>query len=80
MQEPNLKHFSAKEREEVVLQVMALFDEGKDAEADALYRTLPLPAEDLQVLKEHMGLEALIEKNVNLSTAVEKYGQSCLNS
>ena len=80
MQEPNLKYFSEEEREAVVQQVMALFDEGKDDEADTLYRTLPLPAEDLQALKEHMGLEALIEKGVNLSTAVEKYGEKWLAS
>lgn len=80
MQEPNLKHFSEEERKLVVQQVMALIDEGKDDEADALHRTLPLPAEYLQTLKEHMGLEALIEKGVNLSTAVEKYGENWLAS
>ena len=80
MQEPNLKHFSEEERKLVVQQVMALIDEGKDDEADALHRTLPLPAEYLQTLKEYMGLEALIEKGVNLSTAVEKYGKNWLTS
>jgi len=78
--EPNLKVFSESEREAVIDRVMSLFEEGKDAEAEDLHRTLPLPAEILQILKEYMGLDALIEENVNLSTAVEKYGKEWLYS
>lgn len=80
MREPNLKYFSEEERKAVIQRVMKLIDEGKDDEADALHRTLPLPAEYLQTLKEHMGLEELIEKGVNLSSAVEKYGENWLDS
>lgn len=80
MREPNLQYFSDTERDAVVQQVMLLFDEGKDDEADALYRTLPMPAEYLQTLKEHMGVNALIEEGINLSTAVEKYGKKWLVS
>ena len=80
MREPNLRVFTETEREAVESQVMSLFELGKNAEADSLFRTLPLPAEDLQVLKESMGLEALIENGVNLSTAVQRYGQAWLVS
>lgn len=80
MREPNLKHFSIEEEEAVTQQAMALLDEGKEKEADTLLYSLPMPAEYLQTLKEHMGVDALIAEGVNLSKAVEKYGQSWLSS
>lgn len=80
MREPNLKHFSEEEREKVLDEVVALIEAGKDDEARALHRTLPLPAEYLQTLKESMGIDALIAEGVNLSTAVAAYGADWLNS
>ena len=80
MREPNLKHFSEEERVKVLDEVVALIEAGKDDEATALHRTLPLPAEYLQILKEAMGVSALIAEGVNLSTAVEKYGRGWLVS
>lgn len=80
MREPNLKHFSEEEREKVLDEVVALIEAGRDEEATALHRTLPLPAEYLQTLKEYMGVDALIAEGVNLSTAVEAYGSSWLSS
>lgn len=80
MREPNLRSFSAEEKEAIIDNIMALIEAGKNEEADALHRTLPLPAEYLQTLKEHIGLEALIENGINLSTAVERYGQNWLIS
>lgn len=80
MRKPNLKHFSEEEREKVLDEVVALIEAGKDDEATALHRTLPLPAEYLQILKECMGINALIEEDVNLSTAVEAYGEDWITS
>lgn len=80
MREPNLKHFTEAEREKVLDEVVALIEAGKDEEATVLHRTLPLPAEYLQTLKEYMGVDALIAEGVNLSTAVEAYGSNWLTS
>lgn len=80
MREPNLKYFSKEEEEAVTQQAMALIDQGRNDEADALLDSLPMPAEYLQTLKEYMGVNALIAEGVNLSKAVEKYGQSWLAS
>ena len=80
MQEPNLKYFSKEEEEAVTQQATALIDQGRNDEADALLDSLPMPAEYLQTLKECMGLNALIAEGVNLSKAVEKYGQNWLAS
>lgn len=80
MQEPNLKYFSKEEEEAVTQRAMALIDQGRNDEADALLDSLPMPAEYLQTLKECMGLNALIAEGVNLSKAVEKYGQNWLAS
>ena len=80
MQEPNLKYFSKEEEESVTQRAMALIDQGRNDEADALLDSLPMPAEYLQTLKECMGLNALIAEGVNLSKAVEKYGQNWLAS
>lgn len=80
MREPNLKHYSQEEEEAVTQQAMSLIEQGKDDEADGLLYSLPMPAEYLQTLKEHMGINALINEGVNLSRAVEKYGQNWLNA
>lgn len=80
MREPNLKHFSMEEEKSVRQRAMGLYRQGKDEEGDALLDSLPMPAEYLQTLKEHMGVDALIAEGVNLSKAVEKYGQSWLVS
>jgi len=78
--EPNLKCFTKAEEEEVFNKAMALYEKGKEEEGDALLYSLPMPAEYLQILKEEIGLEALVREGVNLSTAVEKYGESWLVS
>ncbi|ATD82364.1 MULTISPECIES: hypothetical protein [Desulfovibrio] len=80
MREPNLKYFSKEEEKSVRQRAMALYDQGCDEEGDSLLDSLPMPAEYLQTLKECMGLDALIEEGVNLSKAVEKYGQNWLAS
>lgn len=80
MREPNLKHFSIEEEKSVRQRAIGLYDLGKDEEGDALLDSLPMPAEYLQTLKEHMGVDALIAEGINLSRAVEKYGQSWLIS
>lgn len=80
MPQPNLKYFSQEEEEAVTQQAMDLIDQGRNDEADVLLYSLPMPAEYLQTLKEYMGLDALINEGVNLSKAVEKYGQKWLAS
>ena len=80
MREPNLRYFSAEEEDAVTQRALFLYEQGKDDEADALLYSLPMPAEYLQTIKEDMGLDTLIQEGVNLSKAVEKYGQSWLTT
>ena len=80
MREPNLRYFSAEEEKSVRQKAIYLYEPGKDEEGDALLDSLPMPAEYLQTLKEAMGLDTLINEGVNLSRAVEKYGQSWLTT
>ncbi len=80
MREPNLKVFTAEEEEKITLQAMKCYDDGQDDEGDALLDSLPMPAEYLQTLKEYMRLNPLIEEGINLSKAVERYGQNWLAS
>lgn len=80
MREPNLKVFTKEEEEKVTEQAMALYDEGRNQEADDLLDSLPMPAEYLQTLKECMGVQTLIDEGVNLSLAVKKYGQNWLTT
>lgn len=80
MQEANVRHFSKEEEEYITSQAMMLIEQGRDAEADTLLYCLPMPAEYLQTLKEYMGIENLINEGINLSKAVEKYGQSWLTA
>lgn len=80
MREPNLKEFTKEEEERVVKEAIALYNMGRDEEGDALLDSLPMPAEYLQTLKECEGLQLLIDKGINLSLAVKKYGQDWLKS
>lgn len=80
LREPNLKVFTKEEEEKITEQAMALYDEGRNQEADDLLDSLPMPAEYLQTLKECMGIQTLIDEGVNLSLAVKKYGQNWLTT
>ena len=80
MQEANVRHFSKEEEESITSQAMMLIEQGRDAEADTLLYCLAMAAEYLQTLKEYMGIENLINEGINLSKAVEKYGQSWLTA
>ncbi|MBD5646497.1 MAG: hypothetical protein HDQ89_02360 [Desulfovibrio sp.] len=80
MRQPNLKEFTKEEEDRIIQEAMTLYDIGKNKEGDDLLDTLPMHAEYLQTLKECEGLQVLIDKGINLSLAVKKFGPNWLTS
>jgi hypothetical protein len=57
-----------------------LWDEGKRDEAEALLRTIPILPEQAAAIKKYYGLAHLLQLDLNLTSAVEKYGQEFLRN
>ncbi len=75
---PNLKRYSEEEIKEICRQASKLFEEGRTDEADELISELPLLWQSAEILKELIGIEAMIESGANLSEAVDHFGYQWL--
>ena len=56
----------------------ALYRGASDEELDAIGGKVPIPACLVKSLKETMGLQALLESDLNLYDAVREYGEAFL--
>lgn len=72
--EPNLKRYTHEEKIAMIQRAIGLLDEGKKDEADILIGKVPLHWKSCKILKEMIGIDAMIANNTNLSEAVEHYG------
>jgi hypothetical protein len=73
------KQFMAeKETAAIMLKVLELRKTGKDAEAHALFATLPLQPSLAKVMKEKVGADYLIKGGYNLSAAEAAFGPGWL--
>jgi hypothetical protein len=66
------------ERMAVRMKVYELEDAGKQKEADALRRTMPIPAFMAQWVKKYVGADFLLEHWPNLAEAEAAYGKDWL--
>ncbi len=79
--QPNLTKYTIEEIKLTLEQIDELENQGKDEEADALsLRCIPMNADRANILKQSLGIDYLIENEVNLSKAVEKFGENWLVS
>ena len=76
--EPNLKRFSEQELHEMELEACNLINAGRMAEADIIINKMPLSWQTAKILKEMVGIEAMIESGTNLSAAVDHFGMEWL--
>lgn len=76
--EPNLKRFTEEEIDEMLERVAKLFDEGRFDEADEVINVIPLHWKSAKILKELIGVDAMIESGTNLSEAVDHFGMEWL--
>lgn len=76
--EPNLKHITEAEIDELLLRVGKLYDEGSVDEADEVIKEIPLHWKSAQLIKELVGIDTLINSGTNLSAAVEHFGVAWL--
>jgi hypothetical protein len=67
-----------KEELAIIVQIAELRKAGKEAEASALNRTIPLPPYLAKVAKEQFGVDFLITGGWNLLEAEAKYGKGWL--
>jgi hypothetical protein len=67
------------EKVDTYMEVHRLREEGREEEATALRRTIPLPAFLAKVFKEKVGADFLIELGWNLAEAEAEYGPDWLS-
>ena len=76
--EPNLKRYTPEEKMDIFMHAFALLEEGREEEATEALHEAPLDWRSAKILKEMIGIEAMIADNVNLSEAVDHYGMEWL--
>ena len=76
--EPNLKRYTPEEKMEIFMRAFALLEEGKEEEATEVLHEAPLDWRSAKILKNMIGIDAMIADNVNLSEAVDHYGMAWL--
>lgn len=76
--EPNLKRYTHEEKMNIFRRAFALLEEGKEEEATKVLRQAPLHWKTAKILKETIGIDAMIANNSNLSEAVDHFGMEWL--
>ncbi len=76
--QPNLTKYTLDEACGLADKYLSLLDEGKEDEAEQFALNIPIAPFTAQIEKERIGIKALIESGINLSRAVEEYGESWL--
>lgn len=77
--EPNLKRYTHEEKMNIFMRAIELREEGKKEEATKVLREAPLDWRTAKILKETIGIEAMLALNCNLSEAVDHYGMEWLD-
>jgi hypothetical protein len=67
-----------REKADITVKAFALRESGKEDEAMALFRTLPMPPFLAKVIKEKMGLDHLIATGWNLAEVEAAFGHDWL--
>ena len=76
--EPYMKYYSPEEIRNMCLRGASLLAEGKQDEADLIFNEVPILPKSAKIMKEMVGIEAMIESGVNLYEAVKEYGDEWL--
>ncbi|MDR1147097.1 MAG: hypothetical protein LBK66_00540 [Spirochaetaceae bacterium] len=69
-----------KEKLAISMQVFALRDAGKDAEADILVKTIPMPPYLAKIWKKHGYLDHFVKDGWNITEVEAAFGQEWINS
>jgi hypothetical protein len=69
---------SEKEKAAITVRAFALSEDGKEDEAMALFKSLPMPPFLAKVMKEKVGVDYLVNSGWNLSEAEVAFGQGWL--
>lgn len=75
---PFIKHFTIDEAGDLVVQAMELEGQGRYEEAEKLSMQVPLLPGIADNFKRDYGMQYLIDKQFNLSRAVEEFGEDWL--
>jgi len=74
-----MKTMSLAEKTDLILKSIELEEQGKVEEAWKVRRQAPLAPYLAKFLKDHLGLQPLLDSGWNLSDAVAKYGPNFLS-
>ena len=74
------KQMTEREKADIFMKTIELKEAGRIEEADALYKTIPLPPYLAKIIKETFGAYYLICGGWNLAEAEAQYGSDWLNS
>ena len=67
------------EKIDLLMEVVRLKNEGKEAESDKLFKTIPLEPQFAQDIKDVYGADFLIEHGYNISEAEAKFGKDWIS-
>lgn len=76
--EPYMKYYSPEEIRTMCIRGAELLAAGREDEADRLFNEVPLLPKSAKIMKEMVGVEAMIASGVNLYAAVREYGMEWL--
>lgn len=76
--EPNLKRYTHEEKMNIFMRAIELREKEKKEEATRVLREAPLDWRTAKILKETIGIDAMIANNSNLSEAVDHFGMAWL--
>lgn len=77
---PNIRFLNPGELEELDAKINLAMEKQDFPELLKLGRVYPLPAKKLDGLKHRLGMNFLLESQLNLADAVQQYGEKWLES
>jgi hypothetical protein len=76
---PQTQIMTLHEKLQIRMKSIELKRQGKFEEADKIKKQIPLPPYLAKFYKDHLGLDALLQRGWNLSEAVAEYGPNWLS-
>lgn len=73
---PNVRFLTDAEFEEIDAKLSFFMEKQDVTEMLRLAKIYPLPAEQLEYMKQHFGMQFLLRNELNLANAVKKYGEN----
>lgn len=77
---PNIHFLSDNEVEEIEARLSFCIEKQDFTEILKIAKVYPLPADQLEDIKRHFGMQFLLRNELNLANAIRKYGESWIEN